>query len=53
MRLNKQMRLNKTDTPFFVGTRFIASGDSSPCIRMNPGSKRGERVHGDESLDGI
>jgi len=31
----------------------MPSGDSSPSIRMNPGSKRGERVHGDESPDGI
>jgi hypothetical protein len=31
----------------------MPSGDSSPCIRMNSGYKRGERVHGDESPDAI
>jgi hypothetical protein len=36
-----------------VGTAFMPSGDSSPCIKMNSGNKRVETVHGDESLDGI
>ena len=31
----------------------MPSSDSSPCIKMNPGCKRGEMVHGDESPDAI
>jgi len=53
--LYRRMRRGTQDDklPCLVGTRFIASGDSSPCITMNSGSKRAETVHGDESPDAI
>ncbi len=39
--------------PCLVGTACMPSGNSSPCITMNSGSKRAEAVHGDESPDAI
>ncbi len=40
-------------TVFIVGTPFMASGDSSPCIEMDRGSKPIETSQGDESPDAI
>ncbi len=47
------MHINRINAFFSVGTRFIASGDSSPWLEMNPGHPRVDRVHGDKSPDGI
>src|SRR5450755_226216 len=38
---------------FTVGTAFMPSSDSSQHITMNPGGRRVEAVHGDESPDAI
>ena len=40
-------------SPIGVGTAFMPSGDSSPCIRMRTGRTCVEIVHGDESPDAI
>ncbi len=47
------MRFNKLIAVFLVGTEFIPSGDSSPCIEMDTGGKGVEIPQGDESPDGI
>ena len=47
------MEFNKISAVFSVGTAFMRSGDSSPCIRMRTGRKCVETVHCDESPDAI
>jgi hypothetical protein len=47
------MEFNKISAVFSVGTAFMPSSDSSQHIKMNPGSKRVQIIHGDESPDAI
>jgi len=47
------MQFYKIIALFIVGTGFIASGDSSPCIGMHTGGKEVETPQGDESPDAI